>query len=198
MKTTIAIRTSPLPEDQITLPEFSAPSNYKDPVKIQEYIAAAKARYIEDAAYNAMTGKLTAVGILPEDGPPQVLTGEEPNLVLSTLDLLSKTPVTGWLLDRFALPFLFRRAWKLGIPANPGKTLDPTRHPGAKPFLITQGHTDLSVLWQVTERSSPPKLADVAAFLLGEPLPTQNTPTVEEEITRELQILNRISNLIAP
>src|SRR5688572_8585619 len=63
---TFDIETAPLPDEQIApfVPEFSAPSNYKDPEKIKAYIEGEKVKWLEQAALSPLTGRVVAIGIL--------------------------------------------------------------------------------------------------------------------------------------
>ena len=58
------IETVPQNEDLILAraPEFKAPSNFKDPVKIEEAIAKQRASYIADAALNWKTAEVVLIG----------------------------------------------------------------------------------------------------------------------------------------
>ncbi len=76
------IETGPLPEDQLARikPDFKAPSNYKDPVKIAQNIAIQHQEWISDAALSAQTGQILCIGM--SDGIDyQVLEGTEEELL---------------------------------------------------------------------------------------------------------------------
>ena len=89
MKKTIIvdIETGPLPQEQILylIPEFKPEDvktgNLKDPAKIEEKIAAACAAhresFIRDAALDALTCKIVAIGMKPLNEEPAFLVGQE-------------------------------------------------------------------------------------------------------------------------
>jgi len=181
------------------MPEFSAPSNYKDQVKIDAYIEEQKKKYLEDAAFNAMTGKIVAIGILPitetgENGPETIIASIAPGAEEEMIKLLHKTikedTTVAWYAEQFITPFLYRRAWKLGIP-TPLNTQN------------FEGVWDLSKTWTATEKGCHPKLDDVAGFLLGVPVPIMKDvhtllvdgkeQDVVIEISRELTILKDLA-----
>lgn len=58
------IETGPLPLDRLKymMPEFTAPSNYKDPDKIQRSIWDQQEKWIERAALSPISGQLLAYG----------------------------------------------------------------------------------------------------------------------------------------
>lgn len=60
----IAFSTRTVAEFEHYLPEPKAPSNYKDPVKIAEYVGAAKAKQFVDAPSKPLTGVLADVKML--------------------------------------------------------------------------------------------------------------------------------------
>ena len=56
------IETGGLPEEQIEIPEFEAPSNYKTSEAIAKYTEKKKQDYIEKAAISCFTGEVLAIG----------------------------------------------------------------------------------------------------------------------------------------
>jgi hypothetical protein len=57
-----------IPDWEQFVPVPRAPSNYKDQVKIAEYVAAAAAKQAEEAAYNPLTGMFADVSVLLKGG----------------------------------------------------------------------------------------------------------------------------------
>jgi len=183
------------------MPEFEAPSNYKDQVKIDTYIDAQKKKYLEDAAFNAMTGKIVAIGILPvtdtgENGPETIIAsiapGAEEIMVNTLIQTMRGEPFIGWYLNQFAIPFIFRRSWKLWSESH---------QPGVDHLA---NRADLAEVWAAGEKGCHPKLDDVAGFLLGVPVPIMKDvhtllvdgkeQDVVLEISRELTILRQLSD----
>jgi DNA polymerase elongation subunit (family B) len=154
------IETGPRPVAEIEslMPEFEAPANYKDPVKIAEVIDAKRAAWIEKAALSPLTGRVIAIGALI-DGiySSQVVEpfAEERDLIAHFWSLLGKnTLLVGFNSNRFDLPFLFRRSWALGITP-------PPRFSG-RGF---GGSLDLMEAWQMGDRNEFVSLDTVAKFL---------------------------------
>ena len=59
------IETAGLPKDEILhlMPEFTAPSNYKDSEKIQAWKAKKQEDWFLDASSSALSGKILAIAI---------------------------------------------------------------------------------------------------------------------------------------
>jgi hypothetical protein len=192
MKNIILIKTTPLPIEEIAMPEFEAPSNYKDQVKIDAHIVEQRKKYLEDAAFNPMTGKIVAIGIQPIDGTPTIIASIAPTMeemmIRTLLEVMSEAPFTGWYLRQFIIPFVSRRAWKLGVDM---------------PGLVGVGSVDIADQWSAGEKGIYPKLDDVAKFLLGVNVPIMkdvhtllvdgNGQDVTTEIERELDILAKLA-----
>ena len=120
------IETSPESDEILDAmqPEFSAPSNYKDPEKIAAAIAEKAAEWKSKAALSPLIGKVVAVGILQEYGDTLMLhgtdDGDEKGILEETWAALSEhgaftKPIIGWNIDGFDLPFILKRSWKLGV-----------------------------------------------------------------------------------
>lgn len=64
------IETGPLPVEQLEdmMPQFFAPSNWKDEEKIQAKIEEQQTKWFEKAALDARTGQVLAIGIKNEEG----------------------------------------------------------------------------------------------------------------------------------
>lgn len=77
------IETGPLPLEQLKrmTPKFEAPSNYKDPEKIQKAIWDQEAKWIEKAALSPMTGQLLAFGYKIRGSGIQVWCQDEKGFV---------------------------------------------------------------------------------------------------------------------
>ena len=119
------IETGPQPTEQIRerMPVFEAPSNYKDPQKIEAVLMQKRLDWIERAALDATIGEVLAIGVLDnKDGVDDIrfLTGDEREVISSFLLIVQSSggsgiPLVGWNIFGFDLPFILRRAWILGI-----------------------------------------------------------------------------------
>ena len=60
------IETAPLPESELAplMPEFSAPSTWKDPEKIKAAIETKRAEWLESCALDALTCRVLAIGLV--------------------------------------------------------------------------------------------------------------------------------------
>lgn len=116
--TIIDIATTAIPGAAEYIEEPSAPANYKDPQKIADYIAEAKAKAIDKCALDADLGALTALGIGGRTNYDVMLCRNEADerIALETLALIteSATLIT-FNGSAFDLPFLVRRAFYLGV-----------------------------------------------------------------------------------
>src|SRR4030095_5808179 len=70
----IDIETCPVPPLAALpfAPDFNAPSNYKDPVKIAEYKKLAESEWLESSALRSTTGRICAVGWMDEQGGQRI------------------------------------------------------------------------------------------------------------------------------
>jgi DNA polymerase elongation subunit (family B) len=177
------IETGPRPESEIAplMPEFTAPGNIKDPAKIEAAIAAKKQAWIDNAALDPLSGRILMVGTQADDGhyTPYPYTEQQTEWqivsdVLRTLGDYAASAharIIGFNTRQFDIPFLFRRAWILGV--NVPVVL--------REFLTRRNNdqvVDLQDIWLAGayDRSGqslkqialacdlPPKLGDGAAF----------------------------------
>lgn len=119
--------------------EPSAPSNYKDPVKIAEYIEAKRRELVSDAALDCDLGRIAAIGWMLEgrdsrprvvvcqtqDHERQALTEFWQDVRLDRNDIRRLISFNGL---RFDLPYLMRRSLYLDLPA-PWLSVDRYRSP---------------------------------------------------------------------
>jgi 3'-5' exonuclease len=119
-------------------PEFSAPANFKDPVKIAEKIDAQRAAWREKAALCATSGRVLAIGIMLDDELSLLVVNEaesfgEADLLEMFWQLAAPNGMwrhlVGFNSNRFDIPFLIRRSYKLGVAvpfgALNGRYLNP-------------------------------------------------------------------------
>lgn len=123
------IETGGLPEDQIEIPEFEAPSNYKSAEAISKYNEKKKAEYIEKAALSVFTGEVLAIGYRRYnlDGacdPIKILHGlPEDVLIKEFWNMINNSgpdsKIIGWNSNGFDMPFMIRKSWKYGLDNTP-------------------------------------------------------------------------------
>ena len=151
---TIAIPNAPMPD-------FSAPGNLKDPVKIAAAIEEKKANWLADGALHAERGQVVAIGWRNLKERAMTLTGPEPELLSAIWEVLrGETLVVGFNLHRFDLPFLIRRAWVNGVHVPMGSIFRNGR-------IDENRFVDLLKLWQCGDRQEYISLDMMARTLLG-------------------------------
>ncbi len=125
------IETIPLPEERRA---FAKPTedtikfgNTKDPVKRADKIKQVTDEWEGTCALSAHLGQIALIGVAIDDGDPYVLgpnddqTWDEPSIIEAFGDLVSQYHSThmdrliGHNINKFDLPFIFRRAMILGI-----------------------------------------------------------------------------------
>ncbi len=117
------IETGPESDEVLAVmePEFSAPANYKDPEKISEKIEEQRAAWRDKAALCATTGRVLAIGMADGKGV-RLLTDDHDEAGMIEEFWKVATPnkqlryLIGFNSNRFDIPFLVRRSYKLGIP----------------------------------------------------------------------------------
>jgi uncharacterized protein YprB with RNaseH-like and TPR domain len=136
MRYAIDIETVGLPDAKEFAEPIAAPSNYKDPAKIAEYIAKAEADQITKAGLDLDLCRVVAIGLQYErDATPTILMAkdeaDEPAMLdeLWAVLLKDKHPVlVGFNHIGFDLPVLIRRCQYLGV-SYPHLVLDKFRTP---------------------------------------------------------------------
>jgi hypothetical protein len=68
----VGYTTAPRPDWADYAPEFKAPSNYKDEIKIAEYIFKARQKFTEEAGEGMLTGMLATLAAYKSDDKKQV------------------------------------------------------------------------------------------------------------------------------
>ena len=119
------------------MPEFSAPSNWKDPEKIAAKIAEQEETWWEKLALNPLTGEIVAFGFrykgqsysvspiatLKEGFKEEALVDLEQVLLIGVERLISKAGARSWVghnIYDFDLPFIVRRFWRYGMKMPAG------------------------------------------------------------------------------
>lgn len=142
-------------------PQFEPPGNYKDPEKIAANLAEQKAKWKDRAALSPLTGKVLCIGIRDIDGSFCVIDGDgdEAELLSRWLSWVKRDHTetfVGWNCFGFDLPFLVRRAWKLGV--------EPCLPPRAN-FRYLENWVDLREVWGFGDKWTEGGLDDVSLFL---------------------------------
>lgn len=168
----IQAKIGELPEPEIKL------GNLKDPVKIAEKQAEARAEQVAKMALNPLYGRIVcAVFICAESAPLRLTAGdddeEERELIRSCFREMAGAhgggyagppQLTSWNGATFDLPFLFKRALLLRIPIP--KTVGSLDR-WCKRYATTP-HADLMQIWSGWDSRSYAKLDDVAGAVFGE------------------------------
>ncbi len=157
------IETGPRPLTNIEplCPEFDAPGNYKDPVKIAAYRDEKKKEWLDRAALSAVTGRVLAIGYLVDGNYYTFASGDEAEDIAAYWDLITDhgaitSRIIGFNSNGFDLPFLVRRSWKLGVRIPP--TLFRGRYPN-------DCFVDLMDIWKCGNRDQSISLDDLAKYL---------------------------------
>lgn len=116
------LETAPLPDAPSWLDEPQAPANYKDPVKIAEYIREATASQLDKCALDIHTAQIIAVGVAYSDlfdGTVGLFSrgdiSDERDLLSLVCGCIKDRPVIGFNV-RFDLAMLMSRSRALGVP----------------------------------------------------------------------------------
>ena len=160
------IETSPLPESEIAqfAPEFEAPKNYTDPVKIAAAVEAKRKAWLADAALDPMTGRVLAIGLMLMPGDIGTIISEPATEAVMLrefwtaiqIDGLELHTLIGFNCNSFDLPFLIKRSWKLGVAVPVGARRG--RYWG-------DDIIDLRDVWQMGDRQAAGSLDTIAKHL---------------------------------
>jgi predicted PolB exonuclease-like 3'-5' exonuclease len=192
------IETGSYPVSELVAPEFTAPGNYKDPVKIAENIAGQREAWLKKTALYPTSGIVLAIGLM-QSSEFQILDAREELTIklfwqrVSILDEGEK--LVGFNSHGFDLPFLIRRSWKLGIPV-PGNLMRGR-------YFNAELSIDLLEMWTCGRKDDSIKLADLAKFLgCGEKLGSgaefqdlwqNDRPKAIEYLKNDIELTERIA-----
>jgi len=144
-------------------PEFSAPANLKDPEKIKAAIEQKRIDWLADGALHADRGSVALIGYGMETGatiqPPAL--GEAPRIADCWELIKHNTPVVGFNIIRFDIPFLVRRSWILGVPVPRDVVFDKRGYINQDRFI------DLMLFWQCGDRQEYISLDTISKAVLG-------------------------------
>lgn len=157
------IETAPASVERLerVMPEFEAPSNYKDADKIAASIKEQKARWIEKAALSPLTGQVLCIGVREPGGAITILDGggDEARLLVEWRELVESSGYSryfaGFNIYSFDLPFLIRRAWHFGIAPCVRSGLNLRR---------LENWIDLREVWQCGDKQAEGSLNAIAKF----------------------------------
>jgi len=165
------IETGPLPTGELVIPPFDPAAvklgNIKNPDIIAEKLQKAEENhvsdYIKNAALDALSGQVLAIGYRVEHDQPAVLCADadgEKVMLLQFWSLLErferKPQLIGFNVKPFDLPFLFKRSWK---------------HRLTVPYWIRNGRywsdliVDLREVWQLGDSRAHGSLAAISRHL---------------------------------
>jgi 3'-5' exonuclease len=159
------IETGALPRADLAeiVPTFEAPSNWKDPAKINAYVAEKQAEWFQSAALSATTGRVLAIGHFDTsvDTIGFFASGDERADLAAFWRFVTsfgslRADLVGFNSNRFDLPFLIRRSWRLGLAIPPIFT--------AGRFLPS-GCIDILDTWRCGVRDESISLDSLARFL---------------------------------
>jgi hypothetical protein len=122
------IETGPQSDERLAflMPEFHAPSNYKDAIKIAASIKEQEAAWVERAALSALTGEVLAIGVLGPTEPTErarIFKGKETDILADFWGLWQAEAGVNWVgfnIKGFDLPFLAQRSIVQGVPIPGG------------------------------------------------------------------------------
>lgn len=140
---TIDIETEPDPSALAHPPEFSAPSNYKDPAKIESYKSQAYEEWKDRMALRATTGRILCAGVKSILTGVEIHEGNETDIVRSLVQVLDFVfldgeILCGWNHSQFDLPFIYQRALILGVKI-PERVFKPLERWNKWQFQIADG-----------------------------------------------------------
>jgi len=163
------IETGPECDEVLSVmePEFSAPSNWKDPAKIAEKVNEQREAWRAKAALCATTGRVLAIGLADKNGIELLCVNDNEDDPKSERDIISEFWETacpngkwrhliGFNSNRFDIPFLVRRSYKLRIKVPYGVT---------NGRYLNQRFIDLMDSWKVGDYQASISLDRLAAHL---------------------------------
>lgn len=125
------IETAPLDDAAEYIESAEAPSHYKDPLKIADYIAKANADQLEKCSLDVDLCRVIAIGWWPEgaERPAVMSQGDEATMLRAFWQLVAgDRHLVGFNCLGFDLPVLLRRSLYLGVAA-PHLQIDRFKHP---------------------------------------------------------------------
>jgi len=155
------IETGPVSQEmlELAMPQFEAPANFKDPLKIEAAIAAKKTDWLTSAALSPLTGRVIAIGVIEPGAGFGYIAGDDEAQILrrfwTKLLQHSQLPVIGFNIAHFDIPFLLRRSFKHGV----------TPVPCFRGRYLSDRFVDLMQVWQCGDYKELISLNALAKFL---------------------------------
>ncbi len=198
------IETGPLPDEELARvkPTFEAPSNYKDPEKIRAHIEQAEARWKEQAALDAVTGRVLCIGTRLKGKTWILEDNDSEDVLIDTFwqmwrDHSKALMYVGFCCKRFDLPFLIRRSWALGVSV-PSDVRDGR--------YWSDRVIDLAEIWQMGNPGDTISLSNLCKFLgIGEKtldgkeffkLWTENREQALAYVEHDLDLTERLAQVL--
>lgn len=165
------LESCPRPREHLfpMIPEFRAPSGWKDEVKIRNNIEEQRAKWLDDAALSPLTGEILAGVWVGSDREVTIWDADE----IGEAELLrrlfykfagsgmgSNYKVCGFNIRSFDFEFAVKRAWALKVPLPGGLVRLNGKWADMPPWMI-----DLRDIWSLGERHAVGDLATIAQFL---------------------------------
>ena len=208
------IETGPLPLSELVIPPFDPSQvklgNVKNPDLIAEKIQRAEENhvsdYVKNAALDALSGQVLAIGYQVEHEPAVVLhvgDSTEKEILIAFWKLLDsferKPQMIGFNTKPFDLPFLIKRSWK---------------HRVTVPYWIRSGRywndlvVDLREVWQLGDNRAHGSLNAISRHLgLGEKsgngahfseLFQSDRQAALDYCRRDVQLTRQVSDILIP
>ena len=157
------VESGPLDKTELAanMPVFEAPANWKDPEKIAAAIVAKEKAWLEDAALDALTGRVLAIGTMEAEKFECLADNDEEALLKRFWNVIQDYQsglqrIIGFNCNSFDLPFLVRRSWKHGI--SPPLDLRNGRY-------WSREVVDLRDVWQLGNKQAVGSLSAIAVHL---------------------------------
>jgi len=165
------LETCPQPTEKLRplMPEFNAPSGWKDPTKIQAEVEKKQAKWLDDAALSPLTGQILAAVWVDMAGEVTIYDADEVGEYTLLCQLFTRISncgmgahykVAGFNIGDFDIPWLIKRAWALGLGIPTGLVKMGGKWMDLPPWLF-----DIRHLWGMGEPYAKGQLGAIAAFL---------------------------------
>jgi hypothetical protein len=160
------IETGPLAKEDLAsmMPTEWPLGNLKDPEKIKIAISAKEKAWLEDAALDALTGRVLAIGMVVENAFTVLSEPSSEATILSEFWMAIRNDdydihrIVGFNICLFDLPFLIKRSWKLGVEV-------PMLGLRDGPRWGKERVKDLREFWQLGDRHALGSLDAIAKHL---------------------------------
>ena len=165
------LETCPQPIENLQrlMPDFQAPSQWKDPDKIAKAIEEKRAAWIDSAALSPLTGQILAAVWVDLSGNVRIADADltsEAAVIEFVFDRMrdagmgSHYKVAGFNIGDFDIPWLIKRAWVNGVKIPPGLLSMSGKWSNLPSWLI-----DIRHLWGMGEPFAKGSLGTVAELL---------------------------------